>query len=433
MSFYSYYFRDKRDNYIAATLWFVFFVGYVLANMPYVQYIRDNAEILGSLNPFYSAPFSLNLFNFDPSMEYGKFTVSVIHPLYNFLTAPLTYLSTHFLGNSLYLLLQSGVNALTTVILFFIMRRSGSNLWISIIFSVFFGVSSYSLFSSLIPDSYPYAQAFIVLSAAYLQKSRATASFSIKTGAFLTVINFGVTSTNLITFIGALFISIFNLGQKKKTLRRFAAIMMGSLILLIAFTGLQYVVFSGNTWASNLEGGVSNGALRYVSPFSFAQHSSIFHMLIVNPILTPSIQLIDQGLVAFGTNLNKPYPLYVQITGFGLIVMVILGFIKGIRTREAWSNALYIFFAFLLHIVVGFGLAAYKYDMYLYAGHYLFAFFLLAAGFVRDIVNRILQKILIVLVSLLVLTTLANNIVKHHSTLSYIKSAYIEVLGQRGK
>ncbi|WP_410512287.1 DUF6080 domain-containing protein [Paenibacillus sp. BR2-3] len=266
------------------------------------------------------------------------------------------------------------------------------------------------------------------MSAGYLQKSRDLASFSVITGAFLALLNFGVTSTNLITFTGALFISIFDPGQRKKTLTRFAVIMIGSLLLLIAFTGLQYAMFSGRTWISNLEGGMSNGALRYVSPFSFAQHSSLFNMLTVNPVLTPNVILIDPGIVAFVTDLNKPYPLYVPIVGFGLIFMALLGFIKGVRTREAWSMAIYVLFAFLLHVVVGFGLAAYKYDMYLYAGHYLFAFFPLAAGFVRDVVNRTVQKILVVLLSLLVLTTLANNIVKHYSTLDYIKSAYTEVI-----
>ncbi|AKG36295.1 DUF6080 domain-containing protein [Paenibacillus durus] len=433
MSFYSYYFRNKKDNRIAAALWLVFFVGYILVNMPYVQYIKENADMLGAVSPFYSAPFTLNLFNFDPSMEYGSSAASVIHPLYNFLTAPFTDLSAHWLGNSLFLLLQSAINAFTAVLIFFILRKSGANLWISILFSVFFGVSSYSLFSAFIPDSYPYAQLVIVLSAAYLQKGRDLASFPVLTGAFLTLINFGITATNLITFTGALFISMFNPGHMKKTLTRFALIMAGSLLLLIAFTGLQYVVFSGKTWISDLAGGMSNGALRYVAPFSFAQNSGVFHMLAVNPVLTPNITLIDPGIVAFGTDVNKPYPLYVHAAGLGLIALAVLGWIRGIRTREAWSLAVYILFAFWLHIIRGFGLATYKYDLYLYAGHFLFAFFLLAAGFVRDAVNRTLQTILIVLVSLLVLTTLVNNIVKHLSALDYIQSAYTEVITTSGK
>ncbi|MDT3427931.1 putative membrane protein [Paenibacillus forsythiae] len=433
MSFFSYYFRNKRDNRIAAALWIAFFAGYILVNMPYVQYIKDNADMLGAVSPFYSAPFTLNLFNFDPSMEYGSGTGTVIHPLYNFLSAPFTYLSAHWLGNSLFLLLQSGMNALTAVLLYLIMRRSGANLWISSLFAVLFGISSYSLFTAFIPDSYPYAQFVLVLSAAYLQKGRDLGSFPVIAGAFLTLINFGITATNLITFIGALFISMFSPGNMKKTLTRFALIMAGSLLLLIAFTGLQYAAFSGKTWISDLGGGMSNGALRYVAPFSFAQHSGIFHLLAINPVLTPDITLIDPGIVAFGTDVNKPYPLYVHAAGFGLIALAVLGFIRGIRTREAWSLAAYILFALLLHIVRGFGLATYKYDLYLYAGHFLFAFFLLAAGFVRDAGNRTVQAVLTVLVSLLVVVALANNIVKHHSALDYIQSAYTGVIHPSGK
>ncbi|MGZ9586640.1 DUF6080 domain-containing protein [Paenibacillus marinisediminis] len=429
MSFYNYYLRDKKDNQIAVIMWVMLFAFYVFINMPYLIYIKDQAEILGPASPFNGAPFTLNLFNFDPSMEYGKFTSSPIHPLYNFISAPLNYLSLHTVGNLLFLLLQSAMNALSTIILFLIIRRSETNRTLSILFSVWFGVSSYTLFTSLVPDSYPYAQFFIILSAAYLQKSRDTGHFSTIPGASLTLINFGITSTNLITFTGALFISLFDPNIRKETFRRFAAIMFGSLLLLIGFTVLQYVLFSGKTWLSNLMEGMSNGAFGYVAPFSFAHNSKVFHMLAVSPVLTPDVALIDPGIVAFATDLSKPYPLYVNLVGLALIGMAILGLIKGIRSRESWSWAIYILFAIVLHVGIGFGLAAYKYDMYLYAGNYLFAFFLLAAGFVRDIDKGKLKNILVIAVSFMVFITLVNNVVQHLETLDYIKSAYTQTIG----
>ncbi|MEK3791539.1 DUF6080 domain-containing protein [Paenibacillus sp. FSL R7-0204] len=430
MSFYTYYFKDKKDNYIAAAVGLVLFLGYLLINMPYIQYIKENADMLSVFNPFYGAPFSLNLFNFDPSVEYGSLTSSIIHPLYNFLTAPLNYLSVHSVGNLFFLLLQSILNALGTAILFFIMRKSGSSRGISAFFSILFGVCSYTLFSSLIPDSYPYAQLIMILSAAYLYKSRDLSSFPVIPGALLILLNFGITSTNLITFTGALFVSIYNSSYRMETLKRFLRIMIFSLLLLIFFTGLQYALFSGKTWVSNVGGGLSNGAFGYISPFSLAHHSELFHMLVVNPVLTPEISLIDPKIVAFASNISAPHPIYVQFAGFGITVLAILGFIRGIRNREVWSLMIYPLFAIFLHIVIGFGLAAYKYDLYLYAGHYLFAIFLLASFFVRTVTNVKLKKVCSSFIILLIIVTMANNIVKHYSTLDYIKSSYIKLENQ---
>lgn len=418
---------------MALLLWIIFCLFYIFLNMPYVQYIDDNAAMLNNYSPFYGAPFSLNLFNFDPSMEYGNATGTIIHPFYNFLSAPMTYLSSHSIGNMLFLLLQSVINALTTILIYFMLRRSGSNRFVSLLFSALFGVSSYSIFTSFIPDSYAYAQFVIVLSAVYLQKCRAEQSFSIVPNASLTLLNFGITSTNVVTFAGPLFISLFNRHHYKSTFRRFMMIMISALLMIIGFTALQYILFSGKTWISNIFSGLSNGALGYVTPFSFAHHAKAFYMLIISPILTPDIAMIDSGLVAFVTDLSKPYPLYVSIVGIGIVIMAVMGFIKGIKSRETWSIFTYILFAFILHIVIGFGLGAFNYDLYLYAGHYLFAFFILAASFITGIRNVTVKRIMLGVVALFLLTTVVNNIVKHHSSLDYIESTYTEVISHQEK
>ncbi|WP_106765970.1 DUF6080 domain-containing protein [Paenibacillus faecalis] len=433
MTFINYFFRDRKDNITALFLWIFFCLFYIFLNTPYVQYIQNNAEMLGAYSPFYGAPFSLNLFNFDPSMEYGSQQATVIHPLVNFLTAPLTYLSSHSIGNMLYLLLQSGINALTTVLVYFMLRRSGSDKMVSLLFAAFFGVSSYSIFTSLIPDSYAYAQFVIVLSAAYLQKCRAEQSFPIFSNATYTLVNFGITSTNVVTFAGALFFSLFERNNKKTSFKWFMIIMITALMMIFAFTGLQYVLFSGKTWLSNVFGGLSSGAFSYVTPFSFAAHAKAFYMLVVSPVLTPDVALIDPGIVAFATDLAKPYPFYVHIVGIGLFLLAVLGFIKGVKKRETWAMATYILFAFVLHIVIGFGLSTFKYDLYLYAGHYLFAFFILAAGFISGLRSVTVKRILLGAIALFMLTALANNIVKHSETLDTIQSSYTNVITQQNK
>lgn len=433
MTFYNYLFRDKKDNFGALSLWVIFCLFYMYLNMPFIQYINDNAEMLGKFNPFYGAPFSLNLFNFDPSMEYGSATATIIHPLYTFLSTPLTYISNHTIGNLLFLILQSAMNALTTVLVFFMLRRNGSAMSVSLMFTAFFGVSSYSIFTAVIPDSYPYAQFIIVLSALYLQKCRAEESFPIIPNAAFTALNFGITSTNVVTYAGALFISLFSRISKKTSLRWFMIIMITALMIILGLTGLQYVLFSGKTWLSNVFGGLSSGGLGYVSPFSFDHHTRAFYMLVVSPILTPDIALIDTGITAFATDLSKPYPFYVHIVGLGVILMAVLGFIKGIKSKDTWAISTYILFALVLHIVVGFGLSAYSYDMYLYAGHYLFAFFILAAAFVTRIQNANFKRIMLVVVAIFLVITLVNNLVKHQSSLDYIKSSYTNVLTQQEK
>lgn len=433
MTFNNYLFRDKKDNVVALGLWVIFCLFYIYLNMPYVQYIKDNAEMLGQYNPFYGAPFSLNLFNFDPSMEYGNTTATIIHPLYSFLSTPLTYISSHSIGNTLFLLLQSAMNALTTVLVYFMLRRNGSDISVSLLFSAFFGVSSYSIFTAFIPDSYPYAQFIIVLSALYLQKCRAEESFPIVPNATLTVLNFGITSTNVVTYAGALFFSLYSRIRNKTSFRWFIIIMITALMIILGLTGLQYLLFSGKTWLSNVFGGLSSGGLGYVSPFSFVHHAKAFYMLIVSPILTPDIALIDTGITAFATDLSKPYPIYVHIVGIGVILMAALGFFKGIKSRDTWATFIYILFALVLHIVVGFGLSAYSYDLYLYAGHYLFAFFILAAGFVSGLQNVTVKRIVLGVVAIFLVITALNNLVKHQSSLDYIQSSYTNVLTQQEK
>jgi len=108
-----------------------------------------------------------------------------------------------------------------------------------------------------------------------------------------------------------------------------------------------------------------------------------------------------------------------------------MGIIKGIREREVWTLVPYILFAFLLHVVVGFGLAVFQYDMYLYAGHYLFAFFLLGGGFVISLRPGLGKKAVIGLIMLCVIVTASNNIYRHVETLTTIKQSYDQLEQER--
>ena len=108
---FSVIYSDIKDNYTAIGLSICIVLWYVFMNLPFVTYIKDHATELMPHSPFYGAPFTLNLFNFDPSMEYGPENISIIHPFINFLTSPLTTMIGS--ANLPYLLIQSVLNALS--------------------------------------------------------------------------------------------------------------------------------------------------------------------------------------------------------------------------------------------------------------------------------------------------------------------------------
>lgn len=422
MTFFSYLFGNRKDNYTAVGLSVCLALWYVFMNLPFVTYIKDHAAELMPHSPFYGAPFTLNLFNFDPSMEYGPENVSIIHPFINFLTSPLTTMIGS--SNLPYLLIQSILNAFSAALVYCIVRRSGAGWLLSFVTAAFFGASSYSLFTAFIPDSYAYAQFMIILSAAYLHYSRLEDRYAVMPNASLALINFGITSTNVATFSGALLISLFDFRRRKDTFKRFIIIMLVFLGMVVVVTLLQHLLFSGKSWIANVFSSVQNGALSYVSPFSWEHHSRVFYMLFVSPILSPELAMIDPGIAAFVTDLAKPYPIHVHIVGIGVLLLAVLSFIKGIRSRDTWAFSIYILFAILLHIIVGFGLAAYAYDLYLYAGHYLFALFVLAALFIAKTKSLRLQQVLTGVMALFLLITLVNNIVLHGQSLDYIQTTY---------
>jgi len=424
MGFWGYLLNNKRNNYKACWLFIGFFLFYLVNNYPFIMYMKHNTADLAGYSPFYGVPFMLNLFNFDPSMYYGFGNTSIIHPFINFLSGPFTFISKYLSGNLFFLVIQSVINALSVVMIYYYLRKSDTNNTLPLLFAAFFGVSSYNIFTAMIPDSYPYAQFVIILSVLYLQYCRTHAKTDILPNASLALVNFAVTSTNIVPFIGAIFFNMFD-RRDKKAFQKFIFIILSFLLMVAIVTLLQLIFFRGQSWINNWIQSLNNGGFSYVSVFSFSQHWKAVYMLVISPVLTPDITLIDPGIVAFTTDLMRPYPFYVHIIGFTFIVLAGLGFIKGIKSKESWLLATYILFAIVLHIIVGYGLAAFKYDLYLYAGHFLFAFFLLSARFIMQINHGFLRKALVGVVLMFVLTTISNNIIKHVEALNYIEESYV--------
>ncbi|SDL42184.1 hypothetical protein SAMN05428961_10532 [Paenibacillus sp. OK060] len=430
MKFLDYIFYNRRTNWTAFGLFAGFALFYALMNGPYVTYIANHAELLGSYTPFSTTQFPLNLFNFDPSMYYGSNSSSVIHPLISFLAVTLEAGAQLLGGNWFFLVLQSLVNAGSVVLVFLFLNQKDKQITTPLLFALLFGFSSYLMFTALIPDSYPYVQFVILFSVLYMQYTRERKDVRYIPNALLASINFGLTSTNIVPFAAAMF---FNLRtwRNKSGWKKYIGIMALAVAFIVVLTGIQYIAFGGRSWVSNWLLGIQNGGTSYATPFQFAAHWKALSLLTINPMLSPKVHLLDPGMVAFVTDLTRSNPIYVQLTGIFILLLALTGFFKGIREREVWTLVPYILFAFLLHIVVGFGLAVFQYDMYLYAGHYLFAFFLLGGGFVIGLRQGLGKKVLIGLIMVCILVTAGNNIYRHVETLTTIKQSYDQLEQER--
>ncbi|MEY8746681.1 DUF6080 domain-containing protein [Bacillales bacterium AN1005] len=429
MKFSEYIFYNRKTNWAALYLFVGFALFYGVMNLAYVSYISENADRLAVYSPFSTHLFPLNLFNFDPSMYYGTNSSSIIHPLISFMALALGAGAQLLGGNGFFLVLQSFINAASVVLVFVFLSKKDRTITIPLLFALLFGFSSYLMFTALIPDSYPYVQFVILLSVIYLQYSREQNEVRVVPHAVLATVNFGLTSTNIVPFAAALFGNM-RTWRSKAGWTKFIGIMVLAGTLIVIFTVIQYVSLGGRSWVTNWLLGIQNGGTSYATPFQFAVHWKALNLLTVNPILTPKVILLDPSMVAFVTDLTRSNPIYVQITGVFILLLALTGAIKGIREREVWTLLPYIIFAFLLHIVVGFGLAVFQYDMYLYAGHYLFAFFLLGGGFVIGLRQGMGKQVLVGLLIVSILITAGNNIYRHMETLTTIKQSY-EQLGKK--
>ncbi|MDO3411181.1 DUF6080 domain-containing protein [Saccharibacillus sp. CPCC 101409] len=429
MSFRSYLFANRRINTAASLLVLVLALFYIGLNAPYIRYMAGNAETLRAHTPFATPEFTLNLFNFDPSMYYGIGTSSVIHPLMSLLAVPLGAAARNLGGNLFFLVLQSLVNGASAALVLIVLSRKTDKLLLPLLVAALFGTSSYLIFTALIPDSYPYVQFAIVLSVVYMQYARAREADGEKERSWpfaaLAAVHFALTSTNVIPFGAALLMNM-RVRRGRERILRYVRIVLLALGFVAIGTAVQFLCF-GQAWIEGWSSSLKAGGTGYSAAFKLSVHYPVFYMLGVNPILAPHVHLLDPGMAAFVTDLTRPYPLHVRLTGGFLLLLSVAGFLRGIRERETWTLGAYIAFAAALHLGAGFGLKVFTYDMYLYAGHYLFAIFLLGGAFAIGLREGLFKKALTAVLLAALLTTIANNVYRHAETLRTIDGAYEEM------
>lgn len=418
MQFLEYLFGDKKDTRIALLLFIAFSIYYVLSNYEIVHFI-STVEIANG--PFTRTPFRINIFNFDPSI-YGAPGASVIHPLYNFLSTPLSYAARHTAPNYFMLLLQAVLNSMAVCMAYFYVRRSNGTNRIAVLVAFLFGASSYLTFTAFIPDSYPYVIFSIMLSLLYFQYSRLADQHRVAPTALLALINFGITSSNIVPFFGALVVNESK-PPYRSLFRRLAQVVLVFGVFVITASLLQRLLFGSNSWILNWAT-LQSGGTRYVGDFSFSQHGkALYFYLVASPIVTPLLTLLDGDLMAIVTDTVRRSFVY-EAAPLIIFFTAILGFARNFKQREVWVLLMYPLFAFVLHIIVGFGLSVYQYDMYLYAGHYLFSFFLLIGHFLISVKNVRLKEILTSLLFALAVVILIENILKHAEFLKLLQLLY---------
>lgn len=393
MDFIKYLFDTKKNIVISAILSVFFAIFYVLIHLPFTSLLKNWEEI--DKGPFQHVPFRFNLFNFDPSMYYGNMGNSLIHPFLNFLSKPLGWLTTLGEENLIFLILQSLIMGASVSLIFIYGIKNKMTTLSSLLISLIFGFSTYSLMLAVIPDSYIYAQLFIIVSILYLQYVDENNITKIGGTSTLAAINFGITITNAIPY--ALSVAIMESKQHIKIfLQKMFKIAGFSLGIIVVLTLFDYLYFSGNSWVSNWATSLEKGGTSYATSFIWETHKHVLNSLLIAPFFFPILETMDLAIVTHNIN---PFSEFVKWSGISFLILSFIGLILNLKNKKVLILVTYIVFSLTLHLLVGFGLVAHNYDMFLYAGHFFFAI-VLGLGWLLKKVQRI-QPLYYLIVSVL--------------------------------
>jgi hypothetical protein len=342
-------------------------------------YINVNHKIIDLLHthtiqkgPFLDYPFTFNIFNFDPIIFQGEAGSIISHPFIRIISFPLNFIASLGNENMIMLVIQSILLGATAGLIYIYCRKITLAIFPALLVTIIFGVSSYSLVTSLIPDSYPYAQFFIILSVLYFRYIQEHGRPSSVSLGVLGVINFGITSTNVIPYAVSTLLS--KLGKQKQAyIRVLTRSILYAVGLLIVLMIVDKIFFPGTSWFVDIAEGLSKTGTVYTDSFSWEKHHPILYALFVAPFVFPNLMIQDPtNLVAIVTNLANPFSPFAYVGGLAIIVLSLVGIALNIKHRDVWVLVTFLLFSWL-HLIKGFGLATYTFDMFLYAGHYMFA------------------------------------------------------------
>ena len=130
-------------------------------------------------------------------------------------------------------------------------------------------------------------------------------------------------------------------------------------------------------------------------------------------------------LQAIVTNIGIKFPIYLKLITVILLILIIMSIIYNIKNREMWTLSSFLIVAFFIHIIKGFGLAVFEYDMYLYAGHYIFVVPMYLGFLFKKLENKKILKFVTIILAIITLVTFINNIFMQNQMFNLVKQTYL--------
>lgn len=419
-SFKNYLFtKDYSKNILKILLFFTLF--YILCNVQFINLIVFNELKPG---PFDYSPININIFNMDPSQMGGLPGTNFLHPLFTFIT--LLFLPIKLNNYLLFLVLgiEALIGSLSVVLVYIYLSNLNISKKFVYVLTAFFGFFSYGLASTLIPDSYVIAQFIILLSLVYIQYSINEDKFSILGFGILGTLNFGVTITNIIPFAFNTILAGVKKDLKSRIIQIFKAICVG-LGIIIILTSIQFAI-TKTTWFKNGKASVEYQSSAYAVPYKPGMVPSVVDGFVASPIMTGPLTF-KEDLMAVVTDLSTKFPIQHKVIIGIVLLLCIASIILNIKKKDTWFLLSIIGFAIFLHLLVGFGLGTYYYDVYLYAGNYICTIPLLIGLLCTKLKekNPTINKVLFSVLCVITVVILLNNLYMHTKMYELIKLNYL--------
>lgn len=419
MNFISNYTFSKNNRKSILILILTFTIFYSLYNLPITNLIVNYDLLEGPFD--YFSPFTLNLFNMDPSLYSSFNNATILHPL----TSYIAIIYNSFFRYPLFMLyamtiFQAFVGSLSVTFMFIFLKNLNISSKFTYIITIFFGVFSYSIISSLVPDSYLYAQLILIVSLVYIQYSLKYNKCGIVGYAILGILNFGITITNIIPYICNVFIANITSKTRKENFKKIFKAILLALSSIAILNLIQYLI-TDRVWFLSA-GDTLEYQYAYTAPIKSVSIKNLIYGFVSSPILLGPLTF-HKDLMALCTNFSVPFPIYTKIITMILLLLCIISIIVNIKKKETWFCLTSIFLAIFLHIIIGFGLSTFNYDVYLYAGHYLFTIPILIGLLCERFnnVKSIYKNIFFAFLCCITFIILAHNIFMHFTLLDILK------------
>lgn len=404
---------------LAIVIIFSFSLFYFLINLRFINLlVTENIKV----SPFNYSYFKFNIFNMDPSQLGDLTSTNFMHPLFCFIQLIISPFKTSKYGLYVILLIQSLINSINVVLIYIYCSNLKIKKSLALLLSIFFGFFSYSINSALVPDSYIYAQNILIISLVYMQYCKISKNYGIIGHAILGVLNFSVTVSNVASYALAI---IINKSEKetKTWIKKIIQSIIIALGIIIVLGIIQQLLFKSN-FTDNIFNSVNNGGLNYSMPFNLKANWKIIYLMFTAPIITAPLRVMPE-LQAIVTNIGIKFPIYLKLITVILLILIIMSIIYNIKNREMWTLSSFLIVAFFIHIIKGFGLAVFEYDMYLYAGHYIFVVPMYLGFLFKKLENKKILKFVTIILAIITLVTFINNIFMQNQMFNLVKQTYL--------